>query len=261
MDDEEEMDESELDDGTGREEYEAMLQSQKKRKKSNLTNVSTKDILLLRKLRKESENRIDESLSDGEIRDSPIPNCYKPSNTFFGLKSSTSGVTIRLDKDKDLPNSASSLQKESTGGEEENKVEKSILHKVLSATKVPTVQRSVRLTRNIKEFDSSTEDSEHGRPSCYKDKPPSNNIEPPQDSFFCEVCRLSVREHEAYKHYGSFAHRQHTRNKTRCYLCAKYVDNPKMHLEYNHRKDVFRCLVKDCSQPKFLDLIKILNHI
>ena len=78
---------------------------------------------------------------------------------------------------------------------------------------------------------------------------------------YCDDCNVPLNESNAYDHYNSKMHHFRIRNKIRCYLCSKYVDNPKMHLERVHAKDVFQCKGSRCTQPKFLDLVKILNHI
>ena len=78
---------------------------------------------------------------------------------------------------------------------------------------------------------------------------------------YCDDCHVPLNESNAYDHYNSKMHHMRIRNKIRCYLCSKYVDNPKMHLEHVHARDVFQCKGSRCTQPKFLDLVKILNHI
>ena len=51
--------------------------------------------------------------------------------------------------------------------------------------------------------------------------------------------------------------RSKTRDKKRCYLCSAYVVHMKQHLENTHVTDVFQCRVKNCFQPKFLEIVKV----
>ena len=51
--------------------------------------------------------------------------------------------------------------------------------------------------------------------------------------------------------------RSKTRDKKRCYLCSAYVVHMKQHLENTHVTDVFQCKVKNCFQPKFLEIVKV----
>ncbi len=84
---------------------------------------------------------------------------------------------------------------------------------------------------------------------------------PPREQHFCHDCKVPFNDDNAYEHFSSRNHRERTRYKIRCYLCSRYVQNPKDHLEHSHVRDVFQCRGHNCSQPKFLELIKILNHI
>ncbi len=84
---------------------------------------------------------------------------------------------------------------------------------------------------------------------------------PPREQHFCNDCKLPFNDDNAYEHFTGRTHRERTKYKIRCYLCSLYVQNPKDHLEEAHAKEVFQCKGLGCSQPKFLDLIKILNHI
>ena len=56
---------------------------------------------------------------------------------------------------------------------------------------------------------------------------------------------------------NSFPSRSKTRDKKRCYLCSAYVVHMKQHLENTHVTDVFQCKVKNCFQPKFLEIVKV----
>ena len=80
-------------------------------------------------------------------------------------------------------------------------------------------------------------------------------------SGFCEDCKIPFQEHEAYKHYSGKLHYDMTKNKIRCYLCSKHVDYTKSHLENYHSKDVFKCLVSGCSNPKFVMYEKLDDHL
>ena len=54
--------------------------------------------------------------------------------------------------------------------------------------------------------------------------------------------------------------RSKTRDKKRCYLCSAYVVHMKQHLENTHVTDVFQCKVKNCFQPKFLEIVKVNDN-
>ena len=75
---------------------------------------------------------------------------------------------------------------------------------------------------------------------------------------FCIDCNIPFRAGgEAYRHFTSKLHRSKTRDKKRCYLCSAYVVHMKQHLENTHVTDVFQCRVKNCFQPKFLEIVKV----
>eukprot|EP00095_Tigriopus_kingsejongensis_P012122 maker-scaffold97_size377342-snap-gene-2.17 protein:Tk12122 transcript:maker-scaffold97_size377342-snap-gene-2.17-mRNA-1 annotation:"hypothetical protein DAPPUDRAFT_122326" len=77
----------------------------------------------------------------------------------------------------------------------------------------------------------------------------------------CLECNTAFPWSEAYKHYTGRDHFQRIRKLIRCYLCCKYVQYTKDHLEDCHVGEVFQCKLSACSRPKFLDLVKILNHM
>ncbi len=89
----------------------------------------------------------------------------------------------------------------------------------------------------------------------------SHDEYPLRDPHFCDDCRVPFNDDNAYDHFSSRNHHERVRFKIRCYLCSRYVNNTKDHLEQCHVSDVFQCRGSNCHHPKFLDLMKILKHI
>lgn len=118
--------------------------------------------------------------------------------------------------------------------------------------------RSNSRKRRTSECSKSRErnNNHHSHSSSHSKSSKSNS-----EMIHCRECRISFPLKESYRHYSSRDHYGRIRNLIRCYLCSKYVPYTKDHLEECHVGEVFQCKLTACSRPKFLDLVKVLNHM
>ncbi|TRY61258.1 hypothetical protein TCAL_04217 [Tigriopus californicus] len=129
---------------------------------------------------------------------------------------------------------------------------------IKEAASVKTISRSSSRKRRSSENSKSRErNNNHHSQSTGNSKNSKSNSE----IIFCKECRISFPLRDSYRHYSSRDHYSRIRNLIRCYLCSKYVPYTKDHLEECHVGEVFQCKLTACSRPKFLDLVKVLNHM
>ncbi len=221
--------------------------------------ISEKDISFFNKLRhqkepppsKAREQRAD-SLSDGEIRDQPVPS--KPmSDPQEMCKGKIKINLIAADNDDMLVLDKRIEEKEPIA---------SPMPPLKSQERTVIIQEVRKVVRKSPVFSSEDEmkrDATKHQVSLPPPVPPlkSSNFK----QHYCIDCAEYFTDSTAYDHFSGKTHRLKTKYKIRCYLCSKYVDSPKQHLEKYHVQDVFQCRGQACSQPKFLDLVKIVNHI
>ena len=196
------------------------------------------DISLFHKLR----GHRNESSEEGELRDSPTVADKRKARIMEQTKSSISkSPVIRM---KSLALETKDCTSNNTWKEEEDKYDEGGRERKSSSA--GQLKRSSSNSRSVNSSSKPVVTHGGSRPSL--------------DDFFCDECKLPVREDEAYDHYSGSLHRYNTKSKIRCYLCNRYTENTKDHLERNHFRDIFQCKLQ-CSNPKFLDLVKILNHM